>query len=519
MLSTQININIQCDGLAYNFQRDGNENLKNFFNFFASSIGMAPNLIVLLYNGTALKGEDFKKTIWKTMNNADKQSKKMHIVAIKIDPEQSQHPPGPNDINILLIINEKKATRIRGEKGEPIKNIIQRAKIGKNKNYMKLPFNLRNQKIDLNKKFDDLANESDKQEKELILKIDDININNKENINVLPNLINTNNNVNIKVNFYYEKIGIKSLNCPPQQKLDEIFDQYCEENNLDKQKLRFLTRNNECIKYQESISDLYNRIGNGQNVDTTNNFIMDNSFMGNNQINIVNPAKEVNIKVSYFNDSGNEVPCYKKYKKYLIIGGIILGIIIIAAVIIIAVVATKSKDKDKSSSSTSNPSSTDESPLTCDSGYFIPEDDSTCQKCSLDGCVSCSGTSNSNTCTDCGNFKTVKEGDKIIRCNDPNKPCEEGEDDKCLTCDKESNECKDCNFAYKLVSGICRPDYFIKAVYLTKQDEDKIDIINDYTDVTHLYVEGNKITPSSKSYQFQKEGLQTVYFQFEDIYY
>ena len=203
---------------------------------------------------------------------------------------------------------------------------------------------------------------------------------------------------------------------------------------------------------------------------------------------------------------------------------------------VIAIVK-KSKEKDKNSSSTDTTKNNDDdfynSPgqeeessdsiknIICESGYFIPDDDSTCQKCSLEGCVQCSGTTKSNTCTDCGDFKSVIEGEKIIRCNDPNKPCEIGEEDKCLTCNTETNECKECNIAYKLVSGICRPDYNIKAIYLTKQDEDKIDIINNYNDVTHLYVEGKKITPSSTNYQFKKEGLQTVYFLFrflEDYY-
>jgi hypothetical protein len=195
MLSTLINITITYEGQPYNFQQDMNVKIENFINFFASNINMASNSIVLLYNGTVLKGEYLQKTIWQTMNSIDKQYKRMRILALKVEDDQSQHLSGPNDINILLIINEKQATRIKGKKGEPIKNIIQRAKIGKNKNYMKMNFNLRNKKIDLNKKFDDLADERDKQDKELIIKID-----------------------NIKVNFNY-KNRKKSMYFPPQKKI------------------------------------------------------------------------------------------------------------------------------------------------------------------------------------------------------------------------------------------------------------------------------------------------------------
>lgn len=76
------------------------------------------------------------------------------------------------------------------------------------------------------------------------------------------------------------------------------------------------------------------------------------------------------------------------------------------------------------------------------------------------------------------------ENGKIIKCN---TPCEIGEEEKCLTCVENTKECKTCNIAYKLVEGKCRPDFFMKAVYFTKQKEDKIDIINDYSIVEYVY--------------------------------
>ena len=271
--------------------------------------------------------------------------------------------------------------------------------------------------------------------------------------------------------------------------------------------------------------NINNNLNNNMNINNNNN---NNNNLNNSNYNSTLYNFVPNQNHSIFNRNNHTTyensrrkmkccECIKQYKK-LIIGISILVIIIIVVIIIYFVQKAKKNDK-KSSNNNDDPTETTKPNIICDSGYFLPDDDSTCQKCSLDGCVQCTGSSKSNICTDCGNFRSVIEGEKIIRCNDPNKPCEEGEEDKCLTCDTETNECKECNIAYKLVSGICRPDYFIKAVYLTKQDEDKIDIINNYGDVTHLYVEGKKITPSSTNYQFKKEGLQAVYFQFEDIYF
>ena len=136
----------------------------------------------------------------------------------------------------------------------------------------------------------------------------------------------------------------------------------------------------------------------------------------------------------------------------------------------------------------------------------------------MKGCTKCYGTYSSNECTDCDNFITIYEDGKIKRWDDPNKICEEDDEEKCLICDKEKNECKTCNIAYKLVDGECKPDFFMKAVFLTKQKDDKIDIINDYSIVSHIYENGEKKTITSTSYQFQEEGNQTVYFQFKSIF-
>ena len=292
--------------------------------------------------------------------------------------------------------------------------------------------------------------------------------------------------------------------------------------NRDKRKSNYINNNNN-FPYNDSKYNL-----------RTNN----NTLMGNNQANNIN-NNETMIPKNNFPQVGiidnpvgtSKCECIKKNKNRIICISVIAALII-AGVIIAIVQLVKKKDKNSSST---NPGEKDNDPdetskptedpgdstknIICNTGYFIPDDDSTCQKCSLEGCAKCSGTTKSNTCIDCGDFKTVIEGEKIIRCNDPNKPCEEGEEDKCLTCDTETNECKECNIAYKLVDGICRPNYLIKAVYFTKQNDDKINIINDYSDIVYMYVEGEKITPRSTNYQFKDEGYQTVYFLFENTFY
>ena len=104
--------------------------------------------------------------------------------------------------------------------------------------------------------------------------------------------------------------------------------------------------------------------------------------------------------------------------------------------------------------------------------------------------------------------------------HDDNKDeCEIGEEEKCLTCDENKKECKTCNIGFKLVQGKCKTDYFMKVVYFTKQENDKIQIINDYSDVAYMFIEGKKIIPNDFNYQFKEEGYQIVYFQFKEQYY
>ena len=67
--------------------------------------------------------------------------------------------------------------------------------------------------------------------------------------------------------------------------------------------------------------------------------------------------------------------------------------------------------------------------------------------------------------------------------------------------------------------GKCKTDYFIKVVYFTKQKNDKIEIINDYSDVAFMIIEGKNIISFNNNYLFKEEGYQTVYFQFKNQFF
>ena len=113
--------------------------------------------------------------------------------------------------------------------------------------------------------------------------------------------------------------------------------------------------------------------------------------------------------------------------------------------------------------------------IECESGYFLPEDDSKkCEKCSVENCDKCHGTKNNNTCT------------------------------KCLP-------------GFTLYNSFCNKEYSLEAVYLTEENYQKISLFH-FTYVNHIKnmnIDEESITPCNE-YNFTKKGLHTVYLLFDD---
>ena len=150
----------------------------------------------------------------------------------------------------------------------------------------------------------------------------------------------------------------------------------------------------------------------------------------------------------------------------------------------------------------------------CKSGYFFPSDaksksESECTKCNLENCDKCSGTKESNICTSCfSNYFPFKENNELIKCN----PCEIGEDDKCLSCSEEINQCSNCNIGYKLENGKCVINYSFKATYETFKDIEQINFTKTLSPemILDLIIDGEKIRQNNK-HIFQKKGIHSVY--------
>ena len=150
----------------------------------------------------------------------------------------------------------------------------------------------------------------------------------------------------------------------------------------------------------------------------------------------------------------------------------------------------------------------------CNTGYFMPEDDERkveCQKCTVDYCNECSGTKNTNKCKACiGSYSPKYEGNEIIKCL-----CEVGEKEKCMKCDIDKNECIACNEGYRLLNGKCL-SYSFKAIYNITSIEKPTYLISNYLskNITYMIIDGNETKPCSE-YVFSTPGSHKLFFFFD----
>lgn len=151
--------------------------------------------------------------------------------------------------------------------------------------------------------------------------------------------------------------------------------------------------------------------------------------------------------------------------------------------------------------------------LSCASGYYLPNDDTqkrNCLKCSVDNCDKCSGSKTNNICTQCISCLTpIYQNNEIISCK---YTCEEGENEKCKTCDKIKNMCSSCNAGYNLIDGKCILNNSIQLVFHSENSNEKIKIINPIFEqyIIGMQINNENIKPCSE-YVFPSEGNHIIY--------
>ena len=135
------------------------EKIEDILTKFANKINVDYSSFMILYSGKALVNNDLKSKFFQVMSTHDKIQKSMSIL---IYTKSTIFLSGQVFIKILLIINSTNVFELKGKKNESIKSILKRneTKIGKDIDSLIIKYG--NDEIDINKKFDDIANETDK---------------------------------------------------------------------------------------------------------------------------------------------------------------------------------------------------------------------------------------------------------------------------------------------------------------------------------------------------------------------
>ena len=126
---------------------------------FATKKNLKDCSFLALYGGNVVSENNSKKTISEIINTRDKFDKKMSMLLYRQNPA-SDNPKNKN-INIVLMIDPQKIFVLQGTKEETIKAILQKNSSKIDINIHSFVFKYGKENIDINKKFDDIANEID----------------------------------------------------------------------------------------------------------------------------------------------------------------------------------------------------------------------------------------------------------------------------------------------------------------------------------------------------------------------
>ena len=157
----KITLKIIYEQTSTKFECNINEILENVLIKFANENNLVYKSIYFLYSGSSLFPTQIKKPISEIITLRDKTEKIMQLLAYQLELDIIQE----DEIIIILSIESVKIVKLTGKKGEKIKDII--------KDSIKLDLNwctfkYKNNEIDLEQKFDDIADGEDKRQ----LKID-----------------------------------------------------------------------------------------------------------------------------------------------------------------------------------------------------------------------------------------------------------------------------------------------------------------------------------------------------------
>ena len=423
------------------------DKIEDIITNFASKINENNSSFLILYNGAILKSEDLKRTFLQKMNKNDIERKNMNILIYKRNPTVRQN----NDIiNIILIIDSKDSIIIKGQKNEIIKDIIKKnsAKIGDINNMI---FKYGNNEIQLDQKFEDIANARDKL-------LSGITLLAYTKVNENESHIRTQTN-----NTFINESQTNISNDPIQN------NENCLKSFLKNHKKLLLIISSLLIAIIIAVIIIVFKLKkSGDDVIK----VIDSTVPSDDPFKTDEPSDKPSDKPIKSENINTDFPSH------------------------ISILTNRPKDIETTTTiSTSYIINEEKEKEECLEGYFIPDDanDTTlnnCVKCSLERCAKCKGTYEYNECIDCGYYVGVYNGSKISKCNNT------------------------CVIGYKLVNNTCRPDFFVNATFEANKGA-TIDLFYSWfkSYITQMYIDGKKINEITSNYQFESSGNHIVYLK------
>lgn len=200
----EITLKIMYEQNSLEFKCKITEILENYLIAFANYYKLKNESLFFLYSGSSLLPTQLKCPVLQIIKSEDRTEKRMLLLAYQLGYDIIQE----DEINVILSIESVKIIKLTGKKGEKIKEII--------KNSIKLDLNwytfkYRNNEIDIEQKFDNIADEEDKKQ----LKIE----------------ITVNYTIPLIVNFIKGK-KIYTIQCLLGDRVNYIIVKYFNENRL-----------------------------------------------------------------------------------------------------------------------------------------------------------------------------------------------------------------------------------------------------------------------------------------------
>ena len=294
-----------------------NDVINNIFKNFTLEIGVDFNSIYFLYNGQIIDKSKYILTLNDIINRDSRKSNQMVILVYSeekkiITPQQINNK---NEVKIYFVLNHE-IDEMNALWNDVIKDVFMKFALNKKLDFNTLRFNYWDKKIDLKKKFIDIAKENEKLKSKIVITV--------FTLHSLKVFFNYNNNYQIKID------------CFKEDKIKDIFNEFA-------------------VKISKNINDLNFYYGYTQiNPDSNETFDQLNASEDissleniNTNTTINNNINEKHIKVSdkipYIPSSPSRscLECIKSKKKYIAIILIFLLIIIVIVYIVFGVIKKK----------------------------------------------------------------------------------------------------------------------------------------------------------------------------------